>query len=240
MELDGKPATWIVPGIGAPTNMDVVLALGATSCRRILFIGSAGALDEKMELGDIVLPEKSICGDGASRYLQKDLAADPFAQAAYPDGTLLAQAESDARERIAQIQLEVEAAEDRLRQGQRELAQFIAATQSVCNKELEFLERLPQLPVEISAAAVPVQEIGTTVAASFEEKPPEEAAAAEPAAGIAVPPAGDLPAPQAPYPEGDPFTQDSKDPQDSMEVTRRIKFDKLDDLKFGPNYTGGT
>ena len=138
--------------------------------------------------------------------------------------TLLAQAESDARERIAQIQLEVEAAEDRLRQGQRELAQFIAATQSVCNKELEFLERLPQLPVEISAAAVPVQEIGTTVAASFEEKPPE----------------GDLPAPQAPYPEGDPFTQDSKDPQDSMEVTRRIKFDKLDDLKFGPNYTGGT
>lgn len=154
--------------------------------------------------------------------------------------TLLAQAESDARERIAQIQLEVEAAEDRLRQGQRELAQFIAATQSVCNKELEFLERLPQLPVEISAAAVPVQEIGTTVAASFEEKPPEEAAAAEPAAGIAVPPAGDLPAPQAPYPEGDPFTQDSKDPQDSMEVTRRIKFDKLDDLKFGPNYTGGT
>ena len=125
--------------------------------------------------------------------------------------TLLAQAESDARERIAQIQLEVEAAEDRLRQGQRELAQFIAATQSVCNKELEFLERLPQLPVEISAAAVPVQE-----------------------------PAGDLPAPQAPYPEGDPFTQDSKDPQDSMEVTRRIKFDKLDDLKFGPNYTGGT
>ena len=60
------------------------------------------------------------------------------------------------------------------------------------------------------------------------------------AAGIAVPPAGDLPAPQAPYPEGDPFTQDSKDPQDSMEVTRRIKFDKLDDLKFGPNYTGGT
>ena len=154
--------------------------------------------------------------------------------------TLLAQAESDARERIAQIQLEVEAAEDRLRQGQRELAQFIAATQSVCNKELEFLERLPQLPVEISAAAVPVQEIGTTVAASFEEKPPEEAAAAEHAAGIAVPPAGDLPAPQAPYPEGDPFTQDSKDPQDSMEVTRRIKFDKLDDLKFGPNYTGGT
>ena len=162
--------------------------------------------------------------------------------------TLLAQAESDARERIAQIQLEVEAAEDRLRQGQRELAQSIAgflgrhmaATQSVCNKELEFLERLPQLPVEISAAAVPVQEIGTTVAASFEEKPPEEAAAAEPAAGIAVPPAGDLPAPQAPYPEGDPFTQDSKDPQDSMEVTRRIKFDKLDDLKFGPNYTGGT
>jgi purine-nucleoside phosphorylase len=102
VELDGKPATWIVPGIGAPTNMDVVLALGATSCKRILFIGSAGALDEKMELGDIVLPEKSICGDGASRYLQKDLAADPFAQAAYPDGTLLAQAEAVCKKYCAQ------------------------------------------------------------------------------------------------------------------------------------------
>lgn len=102
VELDGKPATWVVPGIGAPANMDVVLALGAASCKRILFIGSAGALDEKMELGDIVLPEKSICGDGASRYLQRDLAADPFARPAYPDKALLAQAEAACKKYCAQ------------------------------------------------------------------------------------------------------------------------------------------
>ena len=38
------------------------------------------------------------------------------------------------------------------------------------------------------------------------------------------------------YPEGDPF---AKEPEEPVEATRRIKFDKLDDLKFGPNYTSG-
>ena len=57
---------------------------------------------------------------------------------------LLAQAETDARDRIAQIQKDVEAAEDRLRQGQRELARFIASVQKVCSQELDFLEKLPQ------------------------------------------------------------------------------------------------
>lgn len=154
--------------------------------------------------------------------------------------SLLAQAETDARERIAQIQREVEAAEDRLRQGQRELAQFIAATRDVCNKELRFLEELPQLPVDIPEPAVPVQEIGETVADSFAEKaaPPESAAekpdAREAAAEAAVPPAEDIPVPAQPVPEGDPFARDDTEP------TRRMKFDKLNDLKFGPNYTGGT
>lgn len=94
VELDGRSATWVTPGVGAPVNMDAVLALGSTGCGRIVFLGSAGALDMEMEVGDIVLPAKSICGDGASRYLQKNLDADPFAQAAYPDSGLLDQAEA--------------------------------------------------------------------------------------------------------------------------------------------------
>ncbi len=157
---------------------------------------------------------------------------------------LLAQAETDARDRIAQIQREVEAAEDRLRQGQRELAQFISAVQKVCGQELKFLEELPELPADVCAAAVPAQEIKETVAASFQETPaPEPAAPAEeeaavppPAAVTEIPPAAE-PAAEDPYPEGDPF---AKEPAEPLEATRRIKFDKLDDLKFGPNYTGRT
>ena len=33
--------------------------------------------------------------------------------------------------------------------------------------------------------------------------------------------------------------QEAEAPAEELEATRRIKFDKLDDLKFGPNYTSG-
>jgi purine-nucleoside phosphorylase len=79
--------TYIKTGIGAPVLMDVVLALGVTSCRKIIFIGSVGALDSNIDIGDIVLPEYSVCGDGASRYIVNDLlkSGDIFGQKAYPD-----------------------------------------------------------------------------------------------------------------------------------------------------------
>ena len=56
---------------------------------------------------------------------------------------ILAQAETSAREKIGQLRQEVEAAEERLHQGQRDLAQFIAASREICEKELKFLEQLP-------------------------------------------------------------------------------------------------
>ena len=52
---------------------------------------------------------------------------------------ILAQAESDAKDRVAQMQQELTAAEERLCQGQQELAKFIAASRSICEKELAFL-----------------------------------------------------------------------------------------------------
>ena len=45
---------------------------------------------------------------------------------------ILAQAETSAREKIGQLRQEVEAAEERLHQGQRDLAQFIAASREIC------------------------------------------------------------------------------------------------------------
>ena len=136
---------------------------------------------------------------------------------------ILAQAESDAKDRVAQMQQELTAAEERLRQGQQELAKFIAASRSICEKELAFLEQLPGLPVEVAEPAPaeenPVAEIEENVLAAFSAQSTEEQAPTEET------PADDD------YPEGDPFAE-----EEPLEATRRIN---LDDLKFGRNYSGG-
>lgn len=69
--------------IGAPVIFDQVLALGVTECKNLLFIGSAGSLDKNIKIGDIVIPQYSICGDGASRYLNVNL-EDEFGKKEYP------------------------------------------------------------------------------------------------------------------------------------------------------------
>lgn len=69
--------------VGSPVILDQALSLGTTKCKNILFIGSVGALDENINLGDIVIPEYSICGEGASRYLNDNL-EDEFGKKEYP------------------------------------------------------------------------------------------------------------------------------------------------------------
>ena len=136
---------------------------------------------------------------------------------------ILAQAESDAKDRVAQMQQELTAAEERLRQGQQELAKFIAASRSICEKELAFQEQLPGLPVGVAEPApaeeTPAAEIEENVLAAFSAQSTEEQAPTE-----------ETPA-EDDYPEGDPFAE-----EEPLEATRRIN---LDDLKFGRNYSGG-
>lgn len=82
--------TFIKTGCGAPAFMDTLLPLGISKCKRIIFISSAGALDTEIGIGDIVIPEYSVCGDGASRYIASDkLGVDTFGEKAYPDTSLL-------------------------------------------------------------------------------------------------------------------------------------------------------
>ncbi|MDR2941586.1 MAG: hypothetical protein LBV17_03240 [Treponema sp.] len=79
--------TYIVTGMGAPNVNDIVLALGCTPCKKIIFIGSVGALDKNIRIGDIVIPEYSICGDGSCRYLtdKKITGNDTFGEKNYPN-----------------------------------------------------------------------------------------------------------------------------------------------------------
>lgn len=82
--------TFIKTGCGAPALMDTLLPLGMSKCKRIIFISSVGALDRKIGIGDIVIPEYSVCGDGASRYIASDkLGVDVFGEKVYPDASLL-------------------------------------------------------------------------------------------------------------------------------------------------------
>ena len=64
--------------MGAPAIVDFTLSLGVTDCKNIIFLGSVGSLDSNIKVGDLVIPEYSICGDGASRYLNKNLEDELF------------------------------------------------------------------------------------------------------------------------------------------------------------------
>jgi purine-nucleoside phosphorylase len=89
---DDIEITYINTGFGAPVLMDALLSLGMSNCKNIIFISSVGALDSKIGIGDLVIPEYSICGDGASRYIASDqLGSDVFGEKAYPDMPLLKQ-----------------------------------------------------------------------------------------------------------------------------------------------------
>lgn len=90
VKADSKRFTYIKTGIGAPVLADVVLSLGLTHCKKIIFIGSAGGLEKKMNIGDLVVSEYSVCGDGFSRYLVdgKLKNSDLFGEKAYPDPEL--------------------------------------------------------------------------------------------------------------------------------------------------------
>ena len=83
--------TYIRTGIGAPVLTDAILSLAGTKCKDILFVGSVGSLSNTISIGDIVIPEVSICGDGMSRYLRdvplRD--GDSFGDKSYPDAQLV-------------------------------------------------------------------------------------------------------------------------------------------------------
>jgi purine-nucleoside phosphorylase len=90
LSIRNKTITYILTGIGAPNLLEAVLALGCTPCKNIIFIGSVGGLDKNLKIGDIVIPQYSICGDGACRYLtdKKLIDNDCFGEKYYPNKEL--------------------------------------------------------------------------------------------------------------------------------------------------------
>lgn len=102
VEDGAKRFTYLRAGFGAPMVLDAVYLLRYTPCKRIMFVSSGGALSSSMRAGDLLLPEISASGDGASRYLQKDLLADTFGEIQRPDSKLFQRLYSTASRLCAQ------------------------------------------------------------------------------------------------------------------------------------------
>lgn len=141
--------------------------------------------------------------------------------------SILVQTDADIDKRKQQLQKELTTLETRMREGQMELKRFILASQEICRKELAFLEKLPELPLDLPAA----EPAFAPAAVQPEPAPPPEPEPETPPLAEADLSAG------SEYPEEDPFEDEEEeaiDPAD--EPTRRIN---LEDLKFGRNYTSG-
>jgi len=85
LSFAGSNLSLIRCGIGAPMAGNVVLALGCTACKNLIFAGSMAGLHANIHIGDLFVVERSICGDGFSRYLTSDMVpTDCFLQLAAP------------------------------------------------------------------------------------------------------------------------------------------------------------
>jgi DeoD family purine-nucleoside phosphorylase len=66
---DGEPLTIQATGMGGPSAAIVLTELIALGARRAIRVGTCGALCGELALGDLVVAQTALCGDGTSRSL---------------------------------------------------------------------------------------------------------------------------------------------------------------------------
>ena len=81
---EGRPLTIQATGIGGPSASLVLHELAELGVKRAIRVGTCGAVDDALELGDLVVGRAALSLDGASRRLQGDevVSADPGLTAA--------------------------------------------------------------------------------------------------------------------------------------------------------------
>ncbi len=90
---DGRPLTIQSTGMGGPSAAIVIAELADLGARTLLRVGTCGALDASLDLGELLVVTEALAADGTSRALGADdrVAADPellgrLRQAGGPDG----------------------------------------------------------------------------------------------------------------------------------------------------------
>jgi uridine phosphorylase len=80
MVVGGDPLSFAAgPAIGAPMaalSLEKMIALGA---RRVILFGWCGAISPTLQVGDVVVPDAALSGEGTSGYYCPDAAAPPAA-----------------------------------------------------------------------------------------------------------------------------------------------------------------
>ncbi len=66
---DGEPLTIQATGMGGPSAAIVLTELIALGARRAIRVGTCGALERSLGLGELVIAREAICADGTSRAL---------------------------------------------------------------------------------------------------------------------------------------------------------------------------
>lgn len=103
MQHRGEAMTLFCSGMGAPRIGDAVVAFGCTPCEKLMLTGSAGGFSPAMNIGDLLLPDTMLRGDGFSRYLSAQTGLpDRFFTAAAPAAGLLQRTASVAQAHCAQ------------------------------------------------------------------------------------------------------------------------------------------
>jgi purine-nucleoside phosphorylase len=80
LTFGGKRITVISSGIGSPMSGDCALALAYTDCENVIFSGSAGAINQNYNIGDMLAVSEAVIGEGFSRYHGEDIKKDCFGE----------------------------------------------------------------------------------------------------------------------------------------------------------------
>jgi uridine phosphorylase len=76
---DGRPLTIQSSGMGGPSAAIVAGELHRLGARRLVQVGTCAALDPGLELGQLLIAERTVAGDGTSRSLGAGAVAEPDA-----------------------------------------------------------------------------------------------------------------------------------------------------------------
>jgi uridine phosphorylase len=87
MAADGEPVTVQATGMGGASAAVVTEELIALGAKRLVRIGTCGALDSSASIGELLAVDRALAGDGASRALGAgaSVAADPRMTSALAD-----------------------------------------------------------------------------------------------------------------------------------------------------------
>ena len=158
---------------------------------------------------------------------------------------LVQEAQTQKDEILNEARAEAAAAEQKLRLAQQKLAEFIGASRQLCQTQLDFLTKLPEMDAAAAQSTSAPSVTDDTIRIIEQDilkdfSVPTEPKAAEPAAPVqetAVPaPAQEEPKAEEPAAPAEPAPEKDEPSADSLFSTD-FKLN-LDELKFGRNYSG--